>query len=121
MSPLLDWLFKTSKNMCQSPSTLTMNGSATKRAGTSVTSSAEMTGLEAPGAAAMRRGDAPEYMAMDHVHGRLASFDRPMAFGSMVSMVKPNFINMLASTAPNARDVRVGPIQNRNSFRDLTY
>src|SRR5256885_5429075 len=94
MSPLLDWLFKTSKNMCQSPSTLTMNGSATKRAGTSMTSAAEITGLEAPGAADMRNGDAPEYMAMDHVQGRLASLERcPTALGSIVSMAQVNFIN----------------------------
>jgi hypothetical protein len=53
-----------------------------------------MTGLEAPGAAAVRNGDGPEYMAMDHVHGRLASLERrPTALGSMVSMGKPNFIN----------------------------
>src|SRR6185437_4053452 len=94
MSPLLDWLFRTSKNMCQAPSTLTMNGSATKRAGTSVTVAAEMTGLDAPGAAAMFRGDAPEYMAMDHVHGRVRSLERcPTALGSIVSMSKDNFIN----------------------------
>src|SRR4051812_13758104 len=80
--------------MCQSPSTLTMNGSATKRAGTSVTVAAEMTGLEAPGAAAMCNGDSPAYMAMDHVQGRVRSLERrPTALGSMVSMGKDNFIN----------------------------
>jgi hypothetical protein len=43
--------------------------------------------LEAPGAAAIRNGDGPEYMAMDQVHGRLASLERcPIALGSMVSM-----------------------------------
>src|SRR6185312_8456381 len=89
MSPLLVWLFKTSKNMCQRPSTLTMNGSATKRAGTSVTVAEEMTGLEAPGAAAVRKGDSPTYMAMDHVQGRVRSLERcPTALGSMVSMLK---------------------------------
>ena len=72
-----------------------MNGSATKRAGTSVTSAAEITGLEAPGAAAMRSGDGPAYMAMDHVHGRLASLERcPTALGSMVSMRQDNFNNL---------------------------
>jgi hypothetical protein len=50
--------------------------------------------LEAPGAATMCRGDGPVYMAMDHVHGRLASLDRrPTELGSMVSMGKPNFIS----------------------------
>jgi hypothetical protein len=50
--------------------------------------------LEAPEAAAMRNGDWPEYMAMDHVQGRLASLDRrPTALGSMVSMGQANFIN----------------------------
>src|SRR5689334_9931663 len=73
--------------MCHRPSTCTMNGSATKRAGTSVTPAAEITGLEAPGAAFMRKGDAPEYMAMDHIQGRLASLERcPTALGSMLSM-----------------------------------
>jgi hypothetical protein len=39
-------------------------------------------------------------MAMDHVQGRLASFERcPTALGSMVSMVKPDFINLLAYAA----------------------
>src|ERR1700704_6783589 len=89
MSPLLDSLFRTSKNICHNPSTFTMNGSATKRAGTSVTLAAEITGLVAPGAAASRKGDSPAYMAMDHVHGRLASFERcPTALGSMVSMAQ---------------------------------
>src|SRR5258707_13796100 len=89
MSPLLDWLFRTSKNMCHKPSTLTMKGSATKRAGTSVTLAAEITGLVAPGAAASCKGDSPAYMAMDQVHGRLASLERcPTALGSMISMGK---------------------------------
>src|SRR5579859_3935285 len=87
ISPLLLWLFRTSKNMCHSPSTCTMNGSATKRAGTSVTLAAEITGLSAPGAGASRSGDAPVYMAIDQVQGRLASFERcPTALGSMVSI-----------------------------------
>ncbi len=44
----------------------------------------------------MRNGDGPEYMAMDHVHGRLASLERcPIALGSMVSM-QDNFNNLLS-------------------------
>src|SRR5712672_599563 len=79
--------------MCHKPSTLTMNGSATKRAGTSVTSAAKITGLVAPGAAASCKGDSPAYMAIDQVHGRLASLERcPTALGSMISMGN-NFIN----------------------------
>ncbi len=43
----------------------------------------------------MRNGDGPEYMAMDHVQGRLASLDRcPTELGSMVSMGQDNFINL---------------------------
>src|SRR6478609_9796060 len=73
--------------MCHRPSSCTMNGSATKRAGTSVTPAAEITGLEAPGAAASRSGEGPAYIAIDQVHGRLASLERwPIALGSMVSM-----------------------------------
>src|SRR5438270_2984741 len=87
ISPLLVWLFRTSKNMCHSPPTCTMNGSATKRAETLVTLAAEITGFAAPGAGASRSGDGPAYMAIDHVHGRLASFERcPTALGSMVSI-----------------------------------
>src|SRR5580765_5003046 len=87
ISPLLGWLFKTSKNMCHKPSTCTMKGSATKRAGTSVTSSAESTGLDAPGAGASRNGDSPAYIAMDHFHGLVASFERcPGAFRLIVFM-----------------------------------
>src|SRR5579864_1378504 len=87
ISPLLDWLLRTSKNICHRPSTCTMNGSATKRAGTSVTLAAEITGFSAPGAGASRRGDGPAYIAIDQFHGRLASFERcPTALGSMVSI-----------------------------------
>src|SRR5579864_4448277 len=87
ISPLLVWLFRTSKNICHRPSTWTMNGSATKRAGTSVTLAAVTTGFDAPGAGPSRSGDGPAYMATDQVHGRLASFERcPTALGSMVSI-----------------------------------
>jgi hypothetical protein len=65
-----------------------------------VTVAAEMTGLEAPGAAVMRNGDEPEYMAIDHVQGRLASLERrPTVLGSMVPMRRDNFINLPDSAA----------------------
>jgi hypothetical protein len=50
--------------------------------------------LDAPGAAASRKGDSPAYMAMDQVHGRLAFLERcPTALGSMISIWSDNFIN----------------------------
>jgi len=65
-----------------------------------VTLAAEITGFDAPGAAAIRKGEAPAYMAIDQVHGRLASLERwPTALGSMVSMRPDNFINPLRFAA----------------------